>query len=220
MTTNITQAGQRAANAVQTGTAAASSRAAAGAGAATSADKPADESTVVKLGQADGDTAVYENPRARLAKELPDLSTMLEESERQVGEFMQFLRGLIDGQGLEWSKVVKGEQQLSAPAEEIEAAKAAIAEDGEWGVRKTAERILSFALYASGGDASQIERIRAAVQQGFDEATAVWGGELPQISRDTHKAIMDELDRWAAEGVPAGPQVTLAKPAAASEAAA
>ena len=49
-----------------------------------------------------------------------------------------------------------------------------------------------------------------AIQKGFDEAQAMLGGVLPEISLQTHQAIMDELDRWTANGIPEG-SVSLAK---------
>lgn len=166
----------------------------------------------VSLGKQDDPALTYANPRAQLAAERPDLSKLLEESERKVNEFMTYLRGMVKDQGLEWSKVVSGEQKLSATPEEIDAAKQAISEDGEWGVRKTAERILSFAKYAIGDNPENLEKIRAAVQQGFDEAREMLGGQLPQISEDTYTAVMQEFDRWAKEGIPEGDTVSLAKP--------
>ncbi|WP_148717014.1 DUF5610 domain-containing protein [Chitinolyticbacter meiyuanensis] len=166
----------------------------------------------VSIGKGDGEALTYANPRAQLAAERPDLNKLLEESERKVDEFMTYLRGLVKDQGLEWSKVASGEQKLSASAEEIDAAKQAISEDGEWGVKKTAERILSFAKYAIGGNPENMEKIRAAVQQGFDEAREMLGGSLPQISEDTYDAVMKEFDRWAKEGIPEGDTVSLAKP--------
>jgi hypothetical protein len=165
----------------------------------------------VSLGQGRGtDSALtYANPRSILREERPDLASLLEQSERDVAAFMLQLRGIIDEQGLEWNKVFRGEQKLTASVEEIEAAKAAIAEDGEWGVRKTAERILNFALGTSGGDASKLDKLRAAIQDGFDQAREALGGQLPPISEDTYAAVMAELDRWGQEGMPTG-QVSLA----------
>ena len=49
-----------------------------------------------------------------------------------------------------------------------------------------------------------------AIQKGFDEARAILGGSLPEISEQTHAAIMAELDRWAKDGIPEG-EVSLAR---------
>lgn len=156
------------------------------------------------------DDLTYADPRARLEAERPDLASMLAESDRKVEEFMAYLRPLLEEQNLAIDKVVKGEQKLTVDAATIEKAKADISEDGELGVRKVAERILNFARFGIGDDPEKIETFRAAIQKGFDEAQAMLGGTLPDISQQTHKAIMDELDNWKANGIPAG-AVSLAR---------
>lgn len=164
-------------------------------------DAPPDE---VTLGQAPGADVTYADPRAQAQSERPDLTSLLADSKQKVEEFMAFLRPLLAQQGLSIEKVVRGEQKISVDAQTVEKAKADIAEDGEWGVRKTAGRILDFARFGMGGDPAKIEVFRAAIQKGFDEAQAMLGGTLPEISQQTHQAIMDELDRWRAHGIPEG----------------
>lgn len=166
----------------------------------------------VALGQTPADEALtYTDPRKTAAKDKPDLQTMLDESNRKVDEFMQLLGGMVEKQGLEWSKLVSGEQKLTADAETIAKAKDAVSEDGEFGVRKTAERILTFAKMGVGDDPEKIATFRKAVEKGFDDAAKVLGGKLPQISEDTRKVIMDEFDRWEKEGIPTGDSVSLKK---------
>lgn len=147
---------------------------------------------------------VYPNPRLSIEAQRPDLAALLADSAQKVEEFMAYLRPLLEQQGLAIDKVVSGEQKLTLDEATIEKAKADIAEDGEFGVRKTAERILNFAKFGMGDDPAKIETFRAAIQKGFDEAQAMLGGKLPEISQQTHKAIMAELDRWAADGIPKG----------------
>ena len=171
-----------------------------------SADKP-DEATVtdkVTLGAPATDTATYTDPRANAAQTRPDVAAMLEESNRKVQEIINLILPLMRQQGLEISKVISGEQQLTTDAATIEKAKAAIAEDGEFGVRQVAERILSFAKSAIGDDPSKLAAIRAGVEKGFKEATDMLGGSLPEISQKTYAAIMGEFDRWQSEGIPSG----------------
>jgi hypothetical protein len=158
----------------------------------------------VTLGTTPTTDPTYADPRSRLETERPDLATLLANSKQQVEDFMAFLRPLLEQQGLAIDKVVSGEQKLTADPATIEKAKADIAPDGEFGVQKTAERILNFAKFGIGNDPAKIETFRAAIQKGFDEAQAMLGGKLPEISQQTHKAIMDELDRWAANGIPSG----------------
>lgn len=172
---------------------------------------PAAQETVA-LGQPPADEGLtYADPRKIPAKARSELQAMLDESNRKVDEFMQLLGGMVEKQGLEWSKLVSGEQKLNADAETIAKAKEAVSEDGEFGVRKTAERILSFAKLAIGDDPDKIAAFREAVEKGFDDAAKMLGGKLPQISEDTRKVIMAEFDRWEKDGIPAGDSVSLKK---------
>lgn len=82
-------------------------------------------------------------------------------------------------------------------------AQALISEDGYWGVNKTSERILDFAKAISGGDPSKIDLLRNAFQKGYDQAAALWGGELPDISKQTYDKVMEGFDEWAASGTAA-----------------
>lgn len=170
------------------------------------ADK-SDDATVtdkVTLGAQASDTAIYTDPRNNITQTVPDVAAMLEESSRKVQEIINLILPLMRQQGLEIGKIVSGEQQLTTDAATIEKAKAAIAEDGELGVRQVAERILNFAKSAIGGDPSKLAAIRAAVEKGFKEATEMLGGTLPDISQKTYAAIMGEFDRWESAGIPSG----------------
>lgn len=166
---------------------------------------PSQSSAVtVTLGAEPSAVLTYPDPRSRIAAERPDLAAMLAESERKVEAFMAFLEPLLAQQGLSISKLVTGEQKLTLDQGTIDQAKSAIAEDGPLGVRAVAERILNFAKIGIGSDSAQIETFRAAVQKGFDDARRILGGVLPEISQRTYDSIMNEMDRWHAEGIPPG----------------
>ncbi|WP_306395700.1 DUF5610 domain-containing protein [Telluria beijingensis] len=132
-----------------------------------------------------------------------DLASMIEESERKAQAVIDLIRPLVEQQGLNLAKVAAGEQRLSADPASIEAAKAAIADGGEYSVEKTAERILGFARAMIGADPSRMESIRAAVEKGFQEAQDMLGGSLPDISLKTRDAVKAEFDRWEKDGMPA-----------------
>jgi len=179
---------------------------------ATLPSEKADASAVadkVTLGEPATETTTYTDPRAHGTKARPDVASMLEESNRKVQEIINLILPLVEQQGLNLAKVVSGEQKLTADAATIEKAKAAIAEDGELGVRQVAERILNFAKGAIGGDPARLAAIRAAVEKGFKEAGDMLGGTLPEISQKTHAAIMEEFDRWESAGLPSGATVSL-----------
>ncbi|HEY6774227.1 MAG TPA: hypothetical protein VI140_09645 [Oxalicibacterium sp.] len=154
------------------------------------------------------DPVTYANPRSGTAQ-APDLASMLEESSRKAQAIIDLIVPLVKQQGLSMAKVVSGEQQLTVDAATIAKAKAAIAEDGEFGVKQVAERILSFARMAVGGDPSRLDAIRAAVEKGFKEAADMLGGTLPEISQKTHEVIVAEFDRWQSDGIPEGDTISL-----------
>lgn len=164
----------------------------------------------VSLGAKAPDDLTYGDPRLNKSAPARDLAALLEESDRKAQEIINLIKPLVEQQGLNWAKVFSGEQKLQADPKAIDAAKAAIAEDGEFGVRKTAERILSFAKLAIGDDPAKLDKVRAAVEQGFKEAADILGGTLPDISQQTLKTIQAEFERWKADGIPSGDTVSLA----------
>jgi hypothetical protein len=77
-----------------------------------------------------------------------------------------------------------------------EQAEELIGEDGFFGIERTSERLFNMALSFSGGDPRMMEEMRQAVLDGFAAATAAWGEELPQISKDTLARTMERFDQW------------------------
>jgi len=104
------------------------------------------------------------------------------------------------GQGF-WAVRAKGIKLSEADRAQ---AQEMISEDGFFGVKKTTERIMAFAiaLVGEGASEAQIEKMRAAVQKGFDEVARMFGGfdKLPQVTKDTHAAIMSAFDSWKSGG--------------------
>lgn len=74
-----------------------------------------------------------------------------------------------------------------------------IAEDGYWGINQTSDRIIDFAKALTGGDPSKIEEMRDAFKKGYKQAEKTWGGELPEISKQTYDAVMEKFDKMAEE---------------------
>ncbi|WP_159876158.1 MULTISPECIES: hypothetical protein [Aquitalea] len=170
---------------------------------------------VVTIGQNNDDSSAltYGKPTASSTPSTPvDVSALLAKSNQQVSDFLKLLGNLVQQQGLQWNKVVSGEQQLTVDPQTKAAATQALSEDGEMGIKNTARRILDFARLGIGNDPSKLDSIRAAVQQGFDEAKKVFGGSLPEISNQTRDAIMATLDDWQKNGLPSNNDYTLIRP--------
>ncbi len=79
----------------------------------------------------------------------------------------------------------------------VEEAKQLVAEDGYFGVEKTSQRIVDFALNAYGKDPAKLEAMKSAIDKGFQDAQQAFGGSLPEISQQTYDAIMEKLDAFA-----------------------
>ena len=101
------------------------------------------------------------------------------------------------GQGF-WAIRAAGGLKLT-DAERAQA-KELISEDGFFGVKQTTARIVDFAkaLVGEGASEEQIEKMRAAVQKGFDEVARMFGGfdKLPDVTKETYTAIMQSFDSW------------------------
>lgn len=95
-----------------------------------------------------------------------------------------------------WKVLASG--NFTADADTIAQAKEDISENGYWGVKQTSERIFDFAQALAGDDEENMEKMKAAVEKGFKEATKAWGKSLPSISNDTYDAVMKKFDDYFA----------------------
>lgn len=75
-------------------------------------------------------------------------------------------------------------------------AQADIAEDGYWGVEQTSDRILDFAKALAGTDSDMAEKMLEAIKEGFKQAGAAWGEDLPELCQDTMKASLKKVEDW------------------------
>lgn len=93
-----------------------------------------------------------------------------------------------------WKVFAEGNFQVDA--ETKAAAQQAISEDGEWGVKKTSERLITFAKALVGGDRGKVDLMRDAFIKGYKAAEKAWGGCLPGIAKETYDATMKLFDEW------------------------
>ena len=75
-----------------------------------------------------------------------------------------------------------------------EEAEALVAEDGFFGIAKTAERIADFVLEGARGEESLLRAGREGILRGFKEAERLWGGKLPEISYKTIDKAVKMID--------------------------
>ncbi len=70
-----------------------------------------------------------------------------------------------------------------------------VSEDGMFGVKQTSERIANFVINGAGGNEDLMRAGREGMLQGFKDAEAMWGGELPEISQKTMQAAIEMVDK-------------------------
>ena len=74
-------------------------------------------------------------------------------------------------------------------------AKALIAEDGFFGVTKTSDRIADFVLAGAGDDVEKLKAGREGILRGYNQAEKAWGGNLPDISKETLEKALEKVDK-------------------------
>ncbi len=118
----------------------------------------------------------------------------------EVGSAYQLLQQLVvktlNDQGVT-SQISIGEKTIDLGTLSPEAAKELVSDEGYFGVEKTSQRIVDFAINAFGNDPTRLTQMKDAIEKGFKEAADVFGGMLPEISHQTYAAVMDKLDDFA-----------------------
>jgi len=74
-----------------------------------------------------------------------------------------------------------------------------LSDEGFFGISQTSQRVADFVFGFAGNDLDILEQGREGIVKGFEEAEALWGGELPQISYDTQAETLALIDARIAE---------------------
>lgn len=132
------------------------------------------------------------------------VNKMKADAEEHTKQLQNIVQQLMTKQGQTFSVANDMWQFLASGKFEVDAATKAqaqqdVSEDGYWGVKQTSGRILDFATALTGGDPSKIEDMREAFKKGYKQAEKTWGGELPEISKQTYDAVMAGFDKMAEE---------------------
>ncbi len=183
-----------------TGTAATSSKAVADATEEASKKKEQDTDKVEFSKDTNVTTKMSDSDRAALVKSLKD------DLNNQMSRFTNMMVQTFQKQGIT-SSMVQGDDfwkmmasgKYSVDAQTKADAQEAISEDGYWGVKQTSQRIFDFAYALAGDDAEKMKEMQKAVEKGFEQAGAAWGGDLPSICGDTHDAVNKLFDDFYAK---------------------
>jgi hypothetical protein len=166
------------------------------------------ENRVLALGQHDSDSEQPTNSNTatdtvtitQRAETTVTYSNSLTMGQDIKGDGFDLLRALVlnilKEQGID-VKIANGDQEIDISKLTQKDAQALIADDGYFGVEKTSNRIVDFAIATAGGDPSKLAAIKEGVDKGFNEALKAFGGQLPDISYQTYDAVMKKLDVWA-----------------------
>ena len=120
-----------------------------------------------------------------------------------IGTAYELLRNLViktlqeQGTALQ---IDTGNEILDLQTMTPEQAQELTAEDGYFGVEKTSQRIVDFAINAFGNDPEKLNEMKAAIEDGFQQAAEAFGGSLPEISHQTYDAVMEKLESFANGG--------------------
>ncbi len=118
-------------------------------------------------------------------------------------QFAGLVEKLLGKQGKKSNSILdllKGLKDGSVQVDSATAAQAQqeISEDGYWGVKQTSDRLVEMAKALSGGDPDKADAMIAAMEKGFKQATKAFGGNLPDITRQTVDAATQKLNDWKA----------------------
>ena len=150
------------------------------------------ESTNIKNMSKEDRTALVEKLKADAEARVANLKSLVEKMFLQQSEKSCFATDTDM-----WRFLASGD--FTVDAETKAAAQEAISEDGYWGVEQTSQRIFDMAVALSGGDSAQMDKMLAAFQKGFKQATDTWGKELPDISQKTYAAVMEKFENYKNE---------------------
>lgn len=120
------------------------------------------------------------------------------ESERHYEQLIALVKQLLERQGYTLADAQSGSVTLEVDEATQLEAQASISAGGEHSVGMVSDRLVEFAIAISGGDRSKLETLKGAIQEGFRQAEAAFGGALPEISYETLEATMQKLDQWGA----------------------
>ncbi|MCR5735755.1 MAG: hypothetical protein K6G22_14200 [Lachnospiraceae bacterium] len=94
-----------------------------------------------------------------------------------------------------WKIFADGDLSTVSEAAKAQAAED-ISEDGYFGVKQTSQRLFDFASALAGDDADKMKEMQDAIEQGYKDATAAWGKDLPEISQNTLDATNSLFDEY------------------------
>ena len=154
----------------------------------------------------EGAAAEYEKSEATdkkqpLKYDAATIEKMKAEAEMKTAQLRSLVEKMLLKQGQKFTTLADAFDMIKEGTIEVDdetAAEAAkeVADDGYWGIEQTSDRLFSFAKALAGNDPTKADSMLEALQNGFDQATKQWGGELPEICQKTLEATKKKLTDW------------------------
>lgn len=107
-------------------------------------------------------------------------------------EILDFLSGKTTSSGMSLSNI--GYEGKPITELSVDEANELLSDDGFFGIEQTSDRVANFVFSFAGDDLELLEKGRAGVVQGFEEALKMFGGELPEISYKTQERTLSLID--------------------------
>ena len=63
-------------------------------------------------------------------------------------------------------------------------------------MKQTSDRMVDFAMALAGNDPEKADKMIEAVKKGYAQAEKTWGGELPDICKQTLETTISKLKEW------------------------
>lgn len=155
------------------------------------------ESGVVYEPRLEMPTKTYQANAELVSKLKADAQSRIDQLQTLVSQLISKQAGALADATDMWNMLREGKVNVD-PATKAQA-QADIAEDGYWGVKQTSDRIIDFAVALTGGDPSKLDKMVDAFKKGYEQAEKTWGGELPDICKQTYDRVLQKFDELKAE---------------------
>lgn len=162
----------------------------------------AEKTTATKTATKTSKTDTYEKSNNTEYDKASVQAALKASEEAKTASFQKLLNSMLKTQYKKYSQSMPSSNigsyfaNLEVDPQTRAQAQADIAEDGYWGVKQTAGRILDFAKAIAGDDIDKLNEMKDAVNKGFKQAEQMWGGSLPGISGQTYDRVMQGFDEW------------------------
>lgn len=131
------------------------------------------------------------------------IQSLKADCENQISRFRNMVYQMLEKQGIKsmmagddgddmWRLIASGDFTVDAKTKAE--AKAAIAEDGYWGVKQTSQRIFDMIKAMAGNDKDIADVFFEAFEKGYSDLIKNWGKATPDITKQTYNAVVEMFE--------------------------